>query len=153
MSKIQTISELLRIAHDKIMGKNFDSDKDIQIFNDTVFRRSHRQTFPNCYLTMRKNDGSLFPYFPLCNSSGVIDVRMIDHSIKITEKILEDNNNETVDYNHIKKTIKRLKFLKQKYSKKIPKPSDMAYKKSLATKMIKNAKEYKDKIYGNGENN
>lgn len=70
---------------------------------------------------------------------GAVDPTIIKLSIKMVNKMM---GNDAVDQDHLVIILQKLNGLSNKYSKEVPKPSDVAAKKANVTKFIKRLKNY-----------
>jgi hypothetical protein len=86
------------------------------------------------------------PYLiPLCNRAGYEDPKVIDISIKLVQRIMNDDSGR-FDNNDIQKALNRLNHRKSVLSKTVPKPMAMGAKKAKVTRMFKNIKHHLDMI-------
>lgn len=130
--QLQLLEELVRRAYQLINPVPFSYDlKWLMKQNE---RNALFEKRPKCFLKI-KHMGREIPILPVCNRSGIIDKEMIDLSLKMVDRLA---GNDRVDQDALIVTATKLKALKSKYSKEIPKPSDMAGRKAHVTRFINN---------------
>jgi len=95
---------------------------------------------PQCWLPVRI--GQDVPFFPVCNRTGAYEPAIIHFSLRMARKLCKRTE---VDQEHLATIISKLETLHRKFSQDIPKPSNMAYKKGLTTRMFNNIKQYLNK--------
>jgi len=131
---IQFLEELVRKAYELISPIPFDYDL------KWMMKQDHRNALfeknPKCFL-MLKRMGRQIPFFPVCNRAGITDPRMIDISIKMIDKLA---GNDQIDQDHLIVIAQKLQALKSKYSKELPKTTEMASKKAQVTKFLNKVK-------------
>jgi len=132
--QLQLLEELVRKVYSLINPIPFSYDLQWLMRQDeknALFEKN-----PKCFLRLRRMGSSgLYdiPFFPVCNRSGMIDPQMIALSLKMVDKLA---GNDRIDQDALIVTATKLKALQSKYSKEIPKPTEMASKKSAVTKFI-----------------
>lgn len=136
----QAVEELLRKAYSLIMPVDMHSD--LKWYLDRDMRKAQQEKFPKCWLMLGKN-GREIPFFPVCNVMGMTDPATIDFSMKMAEKM---KDKPEVDQDRLSHVIGRLKIMKTRYDKEVPKPADMAAKKAGETKNMNAVKDYLKKI-------
>jgi hypothetical protein len=83
------------------------------------------------------NIGQKSMVFPVCNRSGMEDPDIIAISLKVANKLAGRSD---INTNELVVILKKLKMLQTKFSKDIPKPSDMAARKGMSTKELNQIK-------------
>jgi len=131
---IQLLEELVRKAYQLISPIPFEYDL------KWLMKMDHRNALfeknPKCFLKL-KHLGREIPFFPCCNRAGITDPKMIDISIKMIDKL---SGNDQVDQDALIVTAQRLKALKSKFSKELPKTNEMGTKKAHVTKFLNKVK-------------
>lgn len=129
---IQLLEELVRKAYQLISPIPFSYDL------EWLMKQNNRNALfeknPGCFLKLRRM-GREIPFFPICNRNGMIDPQLIDLSLKLVDKL---SGNDIFDQNHLLIIASKLRSLRKKYSNEIPKPTEVASKKSLVTRFINN---------------
>lgn len=127
---IQLLEELVRKAYSLISPIPFSYDLNWLMKQDN--RNALFEKNPKCFLKI-KHMGREIPFLPCCNRAGITDPKMIDISIKMIDKLAGNNQ---VDQDALIVTAQRLKALKSKYSKEIPKTNEAGAKKAQVTKFL-----------------
>lgn len=138
---LQLLNELINKAYQLISPLSFDYE--IKWMLDKFNRDKLLNINPKCFL-MIKHMGREIPFLPICNSRALIDKNIIDLSLKFANRLV---GKDEIDQIHLTKIIFRLNLLKNKYSKEIPKPSDMAGRKAHITRLLRGI----NRQYKNGE--
>lgn len=132
---IQLLEELVRRAYELISPIPFDYEL------KWLMKQDHRNALfeknPKCFLKL-KHMGREIPFFPCCNRAGITDPQMIDISIKMIDKL---SGNDQVDQDALVVTAQRLKALKSKFSKELPKTNEAGAKKAQITKFLNRVKD------------
>lgn len=123
------LQELLRTADSLINPMTVDQRLSWLMKKD--IRGKLFEENPKCFLSM--NIGAKSMLFPICNRQGMTDPGIIDISIKMANRIAGKPDVNTEELNV---TLKKLEFLKKKFSKPIPKPSANAGQKGNVTKNL-----------------
>ena len=123
------LEELLRTADSLINPMTVDQR--LAWLMDKNVRGKLFEEYPKCFLKL--NMGAKHMVLPVCNRSGMHDPQIIDISIKMANKIA---GKPDIDTEELKVTLHKLEFLKNKYSKAIPKPSNAAGQKGNVTKNL-----------------
>lgn len=129
---MEYIEELVRKVYSMLSG---DSSKELDKMLNKDFRDRFIQRNPKCFLpllTLKTNDP--IPFFPICNTGGMVDQRLIDFSKKLCKRL---SNEEFINHDHLKIIEIRLDSLSKKFSKDIPKPQRSAIIKGQSTKKFK----------------
>ena len=132
--QFQLIEELVRRAYSLISPIPYSYD--LQWLMKQNEKNALFEKNPKCFLRLRRMGSSgLYdiPFFPVCNRSGMIDPQMIALSLKLVDRLA---GNDRIDQDALIITATKLKALQKKYSKEIPKPTEMASKKANTTKFI-----------------
>lgn len=140
-NEFNMLTELLRKANSLINPISYSKELDSVFHN-----KSLSQKCPKCYLSLasRGRDNLLFP---ICNMAGTEDPRFIRFSLKLANKLRALNKFDTIAIDGI---IKKLENLNKKFSKDIPRPSNMAARKGGITKDFNIVDRYiKEKIRPN----
>ena len=143
--KIQYLDELLRIAANEInYSPNYTNE--IKTLSNKNYKDNQYKTYPKCYIKLKYKNGTDEPFFPLCNTLGVIDPKIISFSLKLSKRIKEKNNDSKIDFDELENVIKRLESLLKRFSKEQPVSFEMAAKKGNITKRINFIKKYTDEL-------
>ncbi len=128
----ESLNELIRIIDNNL---HYMSYKDyLEKLKDIKYRNNFFNKNSNCCLKLKCNNKLIV--FPICNQSANFDSKIIKFSIKFAN-VLKDK--PYVDNNELTYIIKKLEFLLNKYSKKIPKPNGRpAYLKGRNTTFLNN---------------
>ncbi len=95
---------------------------------------------PACFMKLRPIGRDTSAYlFPICNRYGMEDPKVIQISIKMAERLMNDDR---FNVNDIQTMLNRLQHRNDTFVKKIPKPASAAAKKAQVTKMFNNIKKY-----------
>jgi len=121
----QVLEELLRQANSLISPITHHQDLE-RLTPDFV--KSDSAKNPTCYLKLAT--GRNHTLFPLCSRNGIHSPQMIKFSLKMAERL---NDNEEVDRDKLNVIVKKLSAMHQKFSKPIPKPGSNGYLKGMAT--------------------
>lgn len=135
--QFQLLEELIKKI-DEVMSNPINYEYQLKWLMSQDNRKKLFETNPKCFLMM-KQMGRDVPFFPICNRMGAVDPTIIKLSIKMVNKMM---GNDAVDQDHLVIILQKLNGLSNKYSKEVPKPSDMASKKANVTKFIKRLKNY-----------
>jgi len=133
--QFQLLEELVRKAYSLISPIDFSYDLKWLLKQD--HRNSLFERNPKCFLQL-KLMGRSVPFFPVCNRAGMTDPKMIDISIKMIDKL---SGNDQVDQDALVITAQRLKALKSKFSKELPKTNEFGAKKAQTTKFLNRVKD------------
>lgn len=140
-NEFNMLTELLRKANNLINPISYSKQLDSVLHN-----KMHYQKCSKCYLSLasRGRDNLLFP---ICNMTGTEDPRFIRFSLKLANRLKALNKFDNIAIDGI---IKKLENLNIKFSKEIPKPSNMAAQKGKITKNFNIVDKYiKEKIRPN----
>ncbi len=133
----ELLEELIKKI-DEVMDNPINYEYQLKWLMSQDNRKRLLETNPKCFL-MFKNMGRQLPFFPICNRMGSVDPTIIKLSIKLANKLA---GNDAVDQDSLTMVLQKLNSLDNKYSKEIPKPSDMAAKKANVTKFVNRLKNY-----------
>jgi len=126
---LSILSELIRKAYSLIYPDNYNYE--LKMLMDKTYRTYLSTRCPKCYMPV--NIGRDVPFFPVCNRGAIIDPKIIDFSLKLSNKLL---GHEKVNQDHLNGIIVKLKTMKNKFEKEIPKPNEMSIRKSAVTKNL-----------------
>lgn len=136
----KTLNEHYKVLHELI--RKVDSlispisvDSKLKWLMNKDVRTKLFEEKPKCFLTM--NIGSKSMVFPICNRSGMEDPDIINISIKVANKLA---NRKDINREEIVVVLSKLQFLLKKFSKDIPKPTNMAASKAISTREINQIK-------------
>lgn len=130
---LEILQELIRKVDSLISPMTVDSKLKWLMSKDV--KNKLFETHPKCFLTM--NIGQKSMVFPVCNRSGMEDPDIIAISLKVANKLAGRSN---INNEELVVILKKLEMLQRKFSKDIPKPSDMAVRKGMSTKEINQIK-------------
>jgi len=135
---IQLLEELVRKAYELISPIPFDYEL------KWLMKQDHRNALfeknPKCFLKLKRmgrSDLYEVPFFPVCNRAGMIDPQMIDLSLKMVDQVA---GNDRVDQDSLVVVAQKLKALKSKFSKELPRTNEMGAKKAQVTKFLNRVK-------------
>lgn len=137
--EFQQLSELIRSANKLINPEDslaYLLKKDIR---DRLYGEK-----PKCFMRLLPIGQDTSPYLlPLCNRSGIEDVKVINVSLKMIEKLMKDKSGK-YDINTLNSLLSRLQHKHNTFIKNVPKPATMAAKKAKVTRMFQKIKQYLD---------
>ncbi len=137
--EFQQLSELIRKANDLINPEDslaYLLKKDIR---DRLYGEK-----PKCFMRLPQVGRDTSPYLlPLCNRSGIEDAKVINVSLKMIQKLMNDKSGK-YDINILNSLLSRLQHKHNTFIKNIPKPATMAAKKAKVTRMFQKIKQYLD---------
>ena len=141
--EFELLEELIRTAY-----KNLDPvDKYSYLYHKNTVKQLQGEK-PNCFLALRRrSDGGrmgqpLNTYMlPVCNRAGFEDPDIINLSIKMIKRLMNDDRGQ-FDINDLKSALTKLQHKHDVYSKDVPKPATMAGYKANTTRMFNRIKDY-----------
>jgi len=125
---MQILDELLRKAYSLISP--LDMHSDLKWYLDRDMRNAQMEKFPKCFMKMKNKIGRDIP-FPICNVSGMADLKMVDFSLKMAERMKDEPD---YDQDNIDLVVTQLKRVKARFDKDIPTPAPEAARKANVTK-------------------
>jgi hypothetical protein len=139
----QHIEELIRKVNSLISPITVHSD--FKWLMDKKNNGKFKEQYPKCVLPI--NIGRTIIYAPICNRLGSEDPVMIGLAHKLVCKL---SGHEKMHEMRGELQIAKMKLEKimRKFSKDIPKPTDMASKKAGVTIALNKIKQYNDKLKG-----
>jgi len=135
--RFQYLEELIRIANSLI--NPITAHDEMMSLMSKDHKKKLLERNPQCWLPV--HIGRPIPFFPVCNRSGSYEIESINFSLKLAKKLV---GNTKVDQEQLEMITRRLQNLKNKYSKDVPRPSNMAYRKGLTTKLLRKIRQYID---------
>ena len=101
---------------------------------------------PRCWLRAMPIGRDTTPYiFPLCTRSGIVDPDVIGLSLKMIQKLMDDDEAiQRVGSAELQRVQNQLQTRFNTLSKEIPKPATTAARKAQVTRMFKNIKQHLD---------
>ena len=131
---IEYLEELVRTAYKQISPSTYEDD--LENFTNKEWRDKFISRHPQCFMNLKKmyGDHQGFPLFPICNRGGVNDAKVINFSIKLATKLMDD---ERFEVGEMKAIVLKLKHMKARYDKENPKPVSAAVRKANDTKNLK----------------
>jgi len=138
------LQELIRRAYSFM--KPYSYHDDINWLSDKGMRDQLMGKYPKCWLRLMISRKDI-PFFPVCNRLGMVDPEIISFSIKLASKI-QALSDPRIDMSSLDGVVIKLNGMHKKYSKEVPKPEDMAYKKAKTTRMLSNIRKYLSTIRG-----
>ncbi len=135
--EFKQLSELIRKANELINPEDSLSyllKKDIR---DRLYGEK-----PKCFMKLLPIGRDTSPYLlPICNRAGMEDVKVINVSLKVIQKLMTDESGK-FDVNALQSVLNQLQHRHDTFIKQIPKPAPAAARKAQITKMFKNIKQY-----------
>ena len=130
----EILEELVRTAYKQIAPSTYQED--MENFTNKEWRDKFIARHPKCFMTLKKmyGDHAGFPLFPICNRGGINDAKVINFSLKLANKLSDD---ERFDAGEIKAIVLKLQHMSARYGKENPKPVSMAARKANDTKSFK----------------
>jgi hypothetical protein len=133
--ELENLSELIRRADELI-----NPDQSIGYLVKKDIRDRLYGEKPACFMKLRPIGRDTSSYlFPICNRYGMEDPKVIQISIKMAEKLINDGR---FDSTSIQQMLNRLQHRHDTFVKNIPKPASQAAKKAQVTRMFGNIKKY-----------
>ena len=133
--ELENLAELIRRADelinpDRSMGYLLKKD-----MRDRLYGMK-----PACFMKLRPIGRDTSAYlFPVCNRYGMEDPKVIQLSIKMAERFMNDDRFEV---NSIQGMLNKLNHRNDTFVKNVPKPASQAARKAHITKMFTNIKKY-----------
>jgi len=141
MFNFENLEEILRQAQVLSGINDFNSTDWLK---DKNFIKKFWDKNPKCFLKLNGYGDNEQMILPICNRMAMEDPKIIDISINIINK-LSQRNDFNVDNEEVVLILKKLEFLKNRFSKDIPKPPNRSQYKSNSTKFFNNIKDYLNK--------
>jgi len=138
------LQELIRRAYSFM--KPYSYHDDINWLSNRGMREQLMGKYPKCWLRLMVSRKDI-PFFPVCNRSGMVDPQIISFSIKLASRI-QALSDPRIDMSSLDMVVTKLNGMHKKYSKEIPKPEEMAYRKAKTTRMLSNIRNYLNIIRG-----
>lgn len=133
--ELQNLSELIRRADELI-----NPDQSIGYLLKKDIRDRLYGMKPACFVKLQPIGRDTSSYlFPICNRYGIEDPKVIQISIKMAERLMNDDR---FNVNDIQDMLGRLQHRNDTFIKQIPKPASQAAKKAQVTRMFNNIKKY-----------
>jgi hypothetical protein len=143
--EISHLSELIRKANELINPEDslaYLTKKDIV---DRLYGEK-----PKCFLKLNPIGQDVQPYLlPLCNRNGIEDPKVINLSLKLVKKLIDDENTK-FDSGALQSVLNKLNHRSNVFNKNVPKPASQAARKANVTKMFGRIKSYLDMIKTDG---
>lgn len=138
---LELLEELIRTASANLVG-----DKDtLEYLQRKDLRDRLQGKFPECFISLKRmgriGRNTAGYVLPLCNRAGIIDPTVINISIKVIQRLMNDASG-MYDINDLKTILSKLERQKNVYSKQIPKPANQAGRKAVVTRMLNNVKKH-----------
>jgi len=137
--QFEVLEELIRTANGLINPEDslaYLQHKDVR---DRLYGEK-----PSCFLKLAPIGRDTKEYLvPLCNRNGLEDPKVINVSMKIVKRFLDDPNGR-FDVNILNTLLSKLQHRHSVLSKTVPKPARMAAQKANVTKMFNNIKQHLD---------
>jgi hypothetical protein len=143
--KMETLTELIRQVSKTIYPQGSDYH---YLYHKDIRDRLYGEK-PSCFICLKRKGGGdmgrdVTPYMlPICNRAGHEDAKVIGISLKIVQKMMDDDKG-MYDVNDLNKALGQLQHRYNIFSKDVPKPPVTAAKKAMATRMMKKIKGYLD---------
>ena len=133
--ELQNLSELIRKANELI-----NPDKSIGYLVKKDMRDRLYGEKPACFMKLKPIGRDTTAYlFPICNRYGMEDPKVIQISIKMIERLVNDGR---FDSGSLQTMLNSLNHKNDTFVKSIPKPAGQAAKKAQITRMFSNIKKY-----------
>ena len=136
--ELQMLEELIRTASQHLTA----GDSYSYLQNKDLRDRLHGD-HPECYISLKRmgriGRNTAAYMLPLCNRAAIVDPKVIDISIKVIKKLLDDTTG-MYDINDLQSVLTQLQRKHSVYSKEIPKPPNQAGRKAVITRMMNNIK-------------
>lgn len=125
------LEELLRRAYDLIHPEEDFS----HLYKKDMKERLYGK-YPKCFLKILPIGRDTEAYLlPICNRAGIEDPKVIDISLKVTKRLI-DNNVGKFDINALQGVLNSLQHRHNVLSKTVPKPATTAAKKAQVTRAL-----------------
>lgn len=134
--KFNILNELIRTV-----AKNLEPMDTLKALQYKQLRDRLRGKYPKCFISVKRLGGQDPDFFPVCNTAGMIDVRAIELSIRSLSKLMDSKSGE-YDINELSSLLAKLQKMRETYDKDVPKPPEMAGRKSMVTRMLNNVKSH-----------
>lgn len=133
--ELENLSELIRKANELI-----NPDKSIGYLLKKDMRDRLYGEKPACFMKLKPIGRDTSAYlFPICNRYGMEDPKVIQLSIKMVERLINDGR---FDSGSLQTMLNSLNHRNDTFVKRIPKPASQAAKKAQVTRMFNNIKKY-----------
>jgi len=136
--ELEVLEELIRTASQHLTGEDsyaYLQNKDL--------RDRLMGDHPECYISLKRmgriGRNTAAYMLPLCNRAAIIDPKVINISIKVIQKMLNDPTG-MYDVNDLQSVLTQLQRKSSVYSKEVPKPPNQAGRKAVITRMMNNIK-------------
>jgi len=97
---------------------------------------------PKCFIKLLPIGRDTSPYLmPLCNRSGIEDPKVINVSLQVIKKLMDDPSGK-FDINTLTSLLGKLQHRHDTFIKNVPKPASAAARKAQVTRMFKNIRQY-----------
>jgi hypothetical protein len=137
--QVEVLEELIRTANELINPENslaYLQKKDVidRLYGDK----------PSCFLKLQPIGRDTKTYLlPLCNRSGMEDPKVINVSMKIVKRFVDDPTGR-FDINILNTLLSKLQHRHSVLAKTVPHPAKTAARKANVTKMFNNIKSHLD---------
>lgn len=131
--KFEVLDELIRKVNDLI--NPIPVEDELEWLQNRDMSKKLFEEHPKCFIAM--NFGQQNFTLPICNRMGMEDPKIIDFSIALVNKVA---GRDYADQEQIVVILRRLNMLKKKFSSDSPKPEDMAGRKAIVTKKLRQLK-------------
>jgi len=145
-NKLEHLEELIRMASTHLLSKD---ERIGYLNNDHGLRDRLYGKYPKCFIAIYRKDATVIN-LPICNRLGIIDVDVINLSVKAIQKLMEDEDG-SIDVNELTKVLTKLETVKNRYDKPVPKPPVPAAVKGQMTQMFNNIKNHLNTVIRNRE--